>query len=315
MTDIYFLVLPNLLLLDLAGPVEAFLEANAGGERFRLHFVGPEPTIRLPGPIALGELAPLPDSLPPGATVVITGMHRTEETLKLPACLKAERWLRRVITPEHTLVTVCGGALLAARAGLLAGRSCTTHHTLVHRLQALEPTARVRDDRIFVQDGNVYTSAGVTAGVDLALFLIAERVGETVALAVARELVVYLRRGPDDPQLSPWLSHRNHLEPTVHAVQDLICRHPEQHMPLSVLARRVHVSVRHLTRVFRAVTGVSIHDYQVRIRVDHARRLLTDTAHPMERVAELAGFGTARSLRRRFQATYGYSPAALRKRA
>lgn len=314
MRDLYFVLLPNVLLLDFAGPWHAFQVANIPTPYFRLHAVAPEASVNIGHGLGLTltGVEALPEVLPPGAVVVIPGGHAYEAVLKTPAGQAVLDWLARVFTPEHCMVTVCSGALVAARAGLLADRRCTTHHVLTERLARLEPRARVVEDRIFVHDGNVCTSAGFTAGLDLALYLIGEWCGQPVALAAARQMVVYLRRSGDDPQLSPWLSWRNHLHPKVHAVQDRICRHPEQRWSLEQLADTAHLSVRHLTRVFRDTTGISIHDYQRRISLDHARRLLAETGHSIERVAELSGFGTARTLRRAWQAEFGQAPSEMR---
>lgn len=306
------MLLPRLLLLDWAGPWQALVSARDFGAQFRLHAVGPGDVLALGTGLSLNGMAPLPECLPEGAVVVVPGVHTTPDFLATPEVRAVCDWLARVITPGHRLVTICAGALIAAQAGFLAGRRCTTHHELTARLAELEPRATVCADRIFVQDGPVYTSAGITAGLDLALFLVGEWWGQAMALAVARELVVYLRRSGDDPQLSPWLSWRNHLEPKIHAVQDRICRHPERRWSLGELAEAAHLSVRHLTRVFRETTGISIHDYQQRIALDHARRLLSETRHSIERVAELAGFGSARSLRRAWATVHELPPSRLR---
>lgn len=119
-------------------------------------------------------------------------------------------WLREAIRPGIRLATICSGALLAASAGLLEGYDCTTHHAMLPELARLAPTARVRENRLYVEDGERLTSAGVTAGVDLMLAVVAREVGHAAALSVARNLVAYLRRAGADPQLSPWLEGRNH---------------------------------------------------------------------------------------------------------
>src|SRR5439155_1994917 len=152
--------------------------------------------------------------------------------------------------------------------------------------------------RIFVDAGAICTSAGITAGIDLALYLIEQYAGPGIAQTVARDLVVYLRRTGNDPQLSPWLAHRNHLHPTVHRVQDAISRAPERAWALSDLARRAHTSVRNLTRLFRQHTGTTIVLYQQRIRIAYARQLLENPRNSLERVAQRVGLSSARSVRR-----------------
>lgn len=311
--DIVFLMLPGVLPLDWAGPWQAFLAANEAGARFRLRAVGPAPAVALHAGLSLAGFEPLPERLPEGAVLVIPGVNGWRRVLETAECRQTLTWLPDVLEPSHTLATVCAGAMFAARAGLLAGRRCTTHHELTDELAALEPRAQVLEGRIFVADGPVYTSAGITAGIDLALHLIGLWGGPAMAMAVARELVVYLRRSGDDPQLSPWLEHRNHLQARIHRVQDLIAREPARHLRLEELAEAAHVSVRHLTRLFRATTGISLLDYQTGLRLAQARRLVAETRHSLERIAELSGFGSARQLRRQWQARYGSLPGAERR--
>jgi transcriptional regulator GlxA family with amidase domain len=188
--------------------------------------------------------------------------------------------------------------MLLGRAGRFDGRSCTTHHTLIERLRKEAPRAKVQEDRIFVEDGPALSSAGITAGIDLALHLVERIGGPEVAQAVAREMVVFMRRSGQDPQLSPWLSNRNHVHPAVHRVQDTISSDPARSRSRGELAALGQVSERHLARLFRANAGVTIGEYHRMLRVAHAQRLLQDPRMTVERAAELAGFGSSRDLRR-----------------
>jgi transcriptional regulator GlxA family with amidase domain len=164
------------------------------------------------------------------------------------------------------------------------------------------------DVRVSDEDGGISSSAGISGGIDLALHLIEAGAGAGIAQAVARELVVWVRRTGSDPQLSPWLAFRNHMHPAVHRVEDAISGAPERAWTLEELARRAHTSVRNLTRLFREHTGTTIVDYQQRLRVARARQLLDDPSRSVERVAELVGFGSARSLRRIFAKIEGAAP-------
>jgi transcriptional regulator GlxA family with amidase domain len=224
-------------------------------------------------------------------------------------------WLRRVTRPTHRLVFICSGALLAARAGLLARRCCTTHHSDCDELRLLAPDAKVLDNRLYVEDGHVYTSAGVTAGIDLSLHLIGEIAGPLCAVAVARNMVVYLRRTGADPQLSPWLDRRNHLHSGVHRVQDAIAADPAHPWTLDELGAIAGASPRHLARLFQLHTGDSPLAYINALRVALARQFLTNSQFTLDHVAERAGFGSLRHLRRiwgRYNAT---SPARWRRAA
>jgi len=142
-------------------------------------------------------------------------------------------WLKASVRPGHTVMTICSGALLAARAGILDGYSCTTHHAECGALAALAPRAKVLDNRLFVIDGERYTSAGVTAGLDLMLNVVSSLTGHACALAIARHLVLYLRRGGSRSTISPWLAGRNHLHPAAHRVQDAIIANPTEDWTLT----------------------------------------------------------------------------------
>jgi len=254
--DVYFLVLPGTMLLDFAGTAETLRVAADYGAPLQLHYVGPADQPASSLGLSLGGVAPLPGSLPPGAIVVIPGVERTARDHLRPEARAAAGWLARAVGPEQLLCTVCSGVFLAARAGLLVDHSCTTHHTLTARLAAEYPRLQVVENRILVRDRNVLTSAGVTAGVDLALHLVAELAGPRVALETARLLVLYTRRAAGDPQLSPWLLHRNHIDPRVHAAQDLVIRDPARGWTVPALADSVHTSPRHLDRLFQAYARI-----------------------------------------------------------
>lgn len=308
--DVWFLLTPGYLALDLAGPAEALRIAAEEGVPFRLHMAGPEAAC----PNSLGlvlQLDPLPLALPSDAWVVLCGNRDEVTDYATPAADALVAWLRTHAQPPRRVATICSGALLAARAGLLDGRQCTTHHALTGMLTRLAPRARVVENRTYVRDGPLWTSAGITAGIDLALALIEEVAGPAVVARVARRMVVYLRRSGDDPQLSPWLAYRNHLHPAVHRAQDLIARDPAAAWSVEALAESVHVSARHLTRLFRQEAGLGIVEYQQRLRVARARQLIGQGAS-VERAAEGAGFGSARALRRVWQKFEPGTPGQLR---
>jgi len=210
------------------------------------------------------------------------------------------------------VMTICSGALLAARAGLLDGYSCTTHHAECGELAALAPQAKVLDNRLFVIDGERYTSAGVTAGLDLMLNVVSSLAGHACALAIARHLVLYLRREGSDPQISPWLAGRNHLHPAVHRVQDAIIANPTENWTLTRLAKIANTSSRHLSRLFNEHAGMNMTTYINSLRVALAHQLLTSSRLDMERVAERTGFASSRQLRRAWRRSYDTPPAALR---
>ena len=307
-TRVFVIVTPNVLLLDLAGPAEAFRLAQRFGAPLALHLAGPVPEVATSLGLPLGGLEPLPEALTAGDVVMVAGCEDSAQHYGRPEAARVVSWLRRL--PDGVrIASVCSGAMLLGRAGCFDGRACTTHHSLVARLRREAPRARVEDDRIFVEDGHVLSSAGITAGIDLALHLIDLLAGPEVAQAVAREMVVFMRRSGQDPQLSPWLSGRNHVHPAVHRVQDELARDPGRNRSRTELAALGHVSERHLARLFREHAGVSVGEYQRRLRVAQVQRLLQDERMTVEHAAELAGFGSARDMRRAWRRHAGGTPS------
>lgn len=320
MIDVLFVVVPHSLLLDIAGPAEAFRlanqhrEARGQSQRFRLRFAGPVPSMPTSVGLALAELMPLPSRLTAESWVVVVGQPTAHVRQVTPAIAATARWLddrlrealRAPDTP-HRLVTICSGTLLAARAGLLTNRRCTTHHELLHDLRALAPRAQVVDNRVFVVDGPVASSAGISAGIDVALHLIAEECGEALAASVAEDMVVYLRRSPRDPELSPFHMHRRHLHVTVHRVQDAIVTRPERDWDMAALAAVGRTTERHLLRLFVDHACVSPLDYLRLIRLERARQSLEYGAS-VTRAAEVAGFRSGLQLRRAWSRQWGGSP-------
>ena len=319
------MLLQRTLLLDAAGPLEVLRVANREQQdiRFEVHYIGPEASIVSSIGITLAKIEPLPKTLPDGAMVVLSG---DVDYMMMPGVQAAPRrdrsggaavvkWLRTVVRPGHKLVLICSGALLAGRAGLLNGYACTTHHASCAELAAVAPDARVLENRLFVEDGERSSSAGVTAGVDLMLHIVTQLTDLALAVAIARYMVVYLRRSGSDPQLSPWLEGRNHIHPSVHRVQDAITADPTRGWTLRALARIAGASSRHLTRLFQEYAGMSITDYKNGLRVALARELITQTSLDMEQVAERAGFGSTRQLRRAWARLYETAPSEARNHA
>ena len=315
MRDVLFVLLPNVVLLDVAGPAEAFrnAELRVPGS-YRLRFASSEPTLAAATGLTLAALEPLPAELAPGTLLILTGIAGAGLDPEEPAARRAIAWLRSAPAAGVKLLCVCTGSVLAGHAGLLAGRECTTHHAHVEELRQAEPRARVLDNRIFVEDGPVITSAGVTAGLDLALYVIASQLGAHVAADVARNLVVYLRRAGSDPALSPWVMHRNHLHPAVHRVQDAVARDPGAVWGSARLAAVACTGPRHLARLFAEHARCSPLDYVQLIRFAFARQLVTESRLDLERVAARAGFASAQHLRRVWSRWERRPPSALRAR-
>jgi transcriptional regulator GlxA family with amidase domain len=287
--------------------------------QFEVRYIGASATILTSIGIPVGSIEPLPAMLPDEAMVVLAGdvddvMICAGSTdaggSKMDGAHRAMivKWLREAIRPGHKLISICSGALMAAHAGLLDGYNCTTHYACCEELAAIAPKAKVLDNRLYVEDRERYSSAGILAGVDLMLHIVGRLTNESCAAAVARYLVMYLRRGGADPQLSPWLEGRNHIHPTVHRVQDAISHDPAKAWSLNGLARIAGASNRHLSRLFHQHAGMSITDYKNRLRATLAYELVSQTHLDIEHIAERAGFGSTRQLRRAWRRQYGTTP-------
>jgi transcriptional regulator GlxA family with amidase domain len=318
---VYVVVPPRTLLLDIAGPMEVLRWANhlQNAVHFHVSYVGPSSRVTSSIGLTLAEIRPLPGALPDDAMIVLAG--NVSQTLDASGASRKDddiaeakivSWLKAVAGAEHTLVSICSGALLAARAGLLDGRACTTHHSACSELATVAPKARVLENRLFVEDGHCYSSAGVTAGIDLMLHLVSRVTDHRCAAEVARYLVVYIRRSGADPQLSPWLEGRNHMHPSVHRVQDAITADPAKNWTLKGLARIAGASPRHLSRLFHQCVDMNIPEYRNRLRVALAQDLLAQTQFNMEQVAERAGFSSTRQLRRAWGRLYVTHPKEAR---
>jgi transcriptional regulator GlxA family with amidase domain len=334
-----FVVLPpRTLLLDVAGPLEVLRRANAVQEqvRFDVGYFGPNRSVMTSIGLSVGGIAPLPRTLPDGAMVVVAGnvgevmaqaigpnraapsqagsMDVVDEA-DLRDEARIVDWLRSTVQPEHRLVTICSGALFAGRAGLFDGRHCTTHYFCCGDLAGIAPGATVLENRLYVEDGRCYSSAGITAGVDLMLHIVSQVTDHACALAVARYLVVYLRRNGADPQMSPWLEGRNHIHPAVHCVQDAMTANPTRPWTLAALAKIAGASPRHLSRLFNEHVGMNTTDYRNRLRAALAGELIGHTRLDMERIAERAGFASTRQFRRVWHKLHANSPRQQRDAA
>jgi transcriptional regulator GlxA family with amidase domain len=222
-------------------------------------------------------------------------------------------WVREVAANHGIRVcSVCTGAFVLGEAGLLDGRRCTTHWKRINELRLRFPCAQVLDDRLYVEDGKIITSAGIAAGIDMTIALLEQDLGAAVAASVAREMVVYMRRDAAHSQASVYLDFQDHLNAAVHQVQQYLINEPTSTATLEDLATIAHLSPRHLTRIFRRVTGISIGEYRLRLRLEHARTLMQYSQLKLETIAEQCGFADARHLRRLWVKHFGSPPRAFR---
>jgi transcriptional regulator GlxA family with amidase domain len=300
-----------------AGPAVTFLEGGSGIPRTPAHDPGSYQvrTATLDGaPVRTSSgLLLTPDSALPAAsaphTLLVPGGSGTRR-----ADPRLTDWLREAAPRAQRVVSVCTGAFLLAEAGLLEGRRATTHWAWCDALARRFPAIEVDPEPIFVRDGNVTTSAGVTAGIDLALALVEEDIGRDVALAIARHLVVFLRRPGNQTQFSAQLAAQTAQRQPLREVQRWIDDHPGDDLSVEALARRVRLSARHFARAFQAEVGCPPGRYVDRVRLESARRLLEDGDDGVEEISRACGYGTPEAMRRAFIRTLGTAPAEYRRR-
>ena len=302
---VYFVLLPGSLILDWAGPAEAFrianqvLKADGKPAGFELRFIGPQPQVPTSVWISVTGVEPLPATLPDPSWLMLVGMPGAGMDVSSPQAQQTVQWLQHLQPGKNglRLATICAGALLAAHAGLLRGRRATTHHQHLDELRQAAPGCDVVTNRVFVLDGPLASSAGITTGIDLSLHLIADECGPAVAAQVAQTMVVALRRGPNDPELSPFLAYRNHLHAALHRVQDAVSAEPHLDWNVQRMAATGHTSARHLARLFMEHADIAPLEYLRRIRLAAAQAAL-QSGRNVTQAAELAGFSSDTQLRR-----------------
>lgn len=295
MIRVVFVLVPQLHLLDLAGPAQVFSTAAAHGRGYELHYVAEQEDVPTAQGIGMRAETRWPE-LSPDDLILVPGW-RAGALAGPPLDARSLRRLAEHHAGGGTVASVCAGAGALGRAGLLDGRRCTTHHDLQDELAASYPRATVVRDVLYVVDRRVATSAGIASGIDLALHLIAGRDGPAVAARVAREMVVYARRNGDEKQASALLRYRAHLSDVAHRAQDHIEARFAGPLRLAQLAAACGVSERTLTRRFTAATGLTPLRYQQALRLERAEHLIGHGV-TAEAAARAVGFQDARMLRR-----------------
>jgi transcriptional regulator GlxA family with amidase domain len=244
-------------------------------------------------------------------TVIVTGIDEPDDAKRDPELV---RWLARMAPRTRRMVGLCTGSFVLAEAGLLDGRSATTHWAYCDELTRRFPGVKVQPDPIYVRDGGVYTSAGATAGLDLVLALVEEDLGRRVALTVAQWMVVFLKRPGGQSQFSVQLSTQMANRQPLRDMQAWVLDHPAADLSVEALARRVNMSPRNFFRVFVREVGMTPGRFVERVRVEAARRLLEETSRGVPDVATASGFGSQEAMRLAFRRALGVSPKGYRSR-
>jgi transcriptional regulator GlxA family with amidase domain len=312
--QVVMVVYPGIQSLDLVGPTEVFATANqlAGRAEYRIVVASDDGgPLGTSSGLSLSADSRLAAIRRPVDILMVVGGMGTNAALA-DATLIAQ--IGRLARISRRVTSVCSGSFLLAEAGLLNGRRATSHWQWCDTMAKRYPDVEVDADPIYVRDGNVYTSAGVTAGMDLALALVEEDLGRDVALGVARQLVLFLHRPANQAQLSAQLAGQLAERNGLREAQRWIAEHPETDLGVAVLARRVGMSERNFARCFKAETGATPGRYVERVRLEAARRLLEDSDQSLASVAAACGFGTAETMRRSFLRALGCGPSDYRRR-
>jgi|SRR5450432_1126651 len=300
MQKLAFIIPPNVELLDLAGPVQVFTEAKFYGFEADIEFYKYQDKPISTSNLSFGNIKHYKEAkLKEGDFVFVPGMNFDYVN---SFSFRAERdffkWLKECADRKIIICSICNGAFALGEAGLLKDTECTTHWRRVKELQKQFPQAKVMVDILYVKSNNVYTSAGISAGIDLALAILEELKGPLFTHKVARGLVVYHRRSGRHNQQSIYLDYRNHINPQVHEVQDFLIDNLSKENDIESLASMVNMSPRNLSRIFKEKTGSTILEYLTLLRKEYANTMLNNPEYTIEYIASKCGFKTARQLQR-----------------
>ena len=298
--NIWFFIPPKVHILDLTGPVQVFYEANTYGADYVLHFISTEDNLVSAAGLPFGRIEHYTNANPISKDYIF--IPGAEMDYFYSRAFKNNKvffkWLQSMPGKGVSVCSVCTGAFVLAEAGLLNKKRCTTHWKRLKELKKAYPEVLAEDNILYTHADNIYTSAGITSGIDLSLSIIEEHYGPLFTHKVARELVVYHRRSDSHSQKSVYLDYRNHLNIGVHIVQDWLIENLHQKTTIEKLAFVANMSPRNLTRTFRKATGISINDYMKQLRVEKAQTLSNNSEFDVEYIAGQIGYSNARQLRR-----------------
>jgi transcriptional regulator GlxA family with amidase domain len=306
-------VFPGVQALDVTGPAEVFsVAARLGAHEYEIELAARGTSaIRTSSGLELLPHRPLTPIRGKIDTLIVPGGEGTRQAIEDAALI---RWIARTARLACRVASVCTGAFLLAEAGLLDGHRATTHWSACAALRRRYPGVTVEEDPIFIREGNLWTSAGVTAGMDLALALLEEDAGNDVALAVARQLVMFVFRPGGQAQFSAQLSARLADHDPLREAQGWITDNLDEDLTVEALAEHTHMSPRNFARAFKREIGITPAAYVERARVERAQQLLQHPQSGLQQVALQCGFGTEDRMRRAFQRRLGVAPAAYRDR-
>ena len=297
---IIFFVPPSVSIMDLTGPAHVFHGLRNYTDSLEILYCSVVKEVVSTASLSMTNFTDLKKIDPvEGDIIFIPGadynLMISDSFKKL--MLPFNEWLNKANSNKAKIASVCTGAFILGDAGMLTNKIVTTHWRFVDRLQESFPFAKVNKDVLFVKDTNLYSSAGVSTGIDLALFMIEEIYGIKTATEISKELVVYIRRSADNPQESIYLQHRNHIQSDIHKVQDYVIANLNQKMRLSELAKIAYMSERNFTRQFKKTIGVSVLSYINELRKERAVTLMNNSDLTMKKVATEVGLKSSNQLR------------------
>jgi transcriptional regulator GlxA family with amidase domain len=318
---VVFVAFPKFVLLDLAGPCDVFWMANRvwgnlhprEAAPYRIETLSAAPELLVPSAsgLTIAAVAHVADWRHEIDTLLVPGGIELPEAAGDAAWLN---WLKASARRVRRVGSICTGAFILAAAGLLDGKTATTHWEECNKLASQYPGVRVAPDRIYVRDGNVYTSAGVTAGMDLALALVDEDLGHDISLKVAQELVMFVRRPGGQSQFSALLEAQVANRQPIRDLAMWMVEHPTEDLSVEALAQRVHMSTRNFSRTFRRELGKTPARFGETLRVEAARRMLEETDARVDHIARECGLGSGNSMLRSFLRVLGVPPSQYRER-
>ncbi len=297
-TKIIFLILPHIHLLDLAGADQVFHEAIEQGATIEMIYCSIGEPIVTSTNLPFGKLINYSKvTIFKGDYIFIPGAEVNYLiSRKINAEKKLLQWVKDSYLKGANICSICTGAFFLAMAGLLDGRKCTTHWKRTSQLQKMYPEVQVIENILFTEDENIYTSAGVTAGIDLALHIVSKLKDDNFSYKIARELVVYVRRQGSDSQKSIFMDYRNHIHSGIHKVQDHLQENIRKKQTLTRLSSIACMSPRNFTRVFRKETGISVNDYITLIRKEHIKEFLKNPDMTRKKMALECGLQSERQI-------------------
>jgi transcriptional regulator GlxA family with amidase domain len=300
---------PPVQVLDVTGPLEVF--SNAPGYEIQLASPGPERTLQTNRGLVLADAAPITEVHGPIDTLVIAGGPGAESGTYDCNFIT---WIQKAAKQSRRVASICTGAFVLAEAGLLDGKQAVTHWKFCDRLAKDYPKVLVRPDPIYLRDGSIYTSAGISAGIDLSLALVEEDHGHETALKIARFLVIFLVRPGGQAQYSHMLSHQAITSQPLRELQVWMLQHLREDLTVESLAERMGMSARHFTRVCLREAGMNPGQFVDRMRVEAAQQIIDSSSRGLKEVADACGFKSADAMRRTFLRVLGVTPAEYASR-